>query len=155
MHRILWGVLAVGLSLAPQQAEAKFVLETSVGKGFSIKPDVAATPSTIMVAPGWGLGSMLRLHVGFLTAFGDAEDARLDFQIRPMLVIDPPVLPIYGRFIMAFINLREHQEFAYGGAIGVGGSLGPIGLFGEFGIIPVGEAAIILAEARAGVYFSF
>ncbi|MEZ4273244.1 MAG: hypothetical protein R3C68_17950 [Myxococcota bacterium] len=135
-------------------AQAAGVVEVSLGKGFTLKPDRDATSTNIMVAPGFGIGEVVRLELGILTEFGDGN-GDFDFQFRPMLVLDPPILPLYGRLIVAIIEILNETEIAYGGAIGIGGSLGGVGVFGEIGILPVGEAHIIIAEGRAGVFFSF
>jgi hypothetical protein len=76
-----------------------------------------------------------------------------------MLVLDPPVFPLYARLILGVTGLLADGGpfIAYGGALGVSASLFGVGIFGEVGALPrsVAEQFIWVVEGRAGVYYAF
>ena len=157
MRNLSW-VFVVALMIVPMTAKAGFVIEGSVGSGFTVKPDCChRTPTNIMLAPGYGLGEMLRAELGIVGNMADVENSEFDLQLRPMLVIDPPIIPIYGRLVLGIFNLLSDAdtEIAYGGALGVSFSLMGLGVFGEVGYIPVGNADTQLLEGRVGAYYAF
>ena len=80
-----------------------------------------------------------------------------DIELRPMLVLDPPILPMYLRAIFAVTELLEDPTVAYGGALGVGGSLFGLGIFAETGVLPrsKNDKFFWVIEGRIGVYYSF
>ncbi len=142
---------------APLPAFAGGIIEFSAGTGYMMSAPKGRTPTTVMVAPGYGLGEMIRLELGVLAALGDVEGGTFDMELRPMLVLDPPLIPIYGR-IIAGVNLKEEpRQVVYGGAVGMSVSLAGIGLFGEGAYVPrvVDGQTFHLLEVRAGVYYAF
>lgn len=148
------------VALAPASAEAGWVLEGSVGKGAKVTPDpVKAEPTNIMVAPGYHLLGMLRLQVGLVADLGDVENSDFDFQVRPMLGIYPPILPIYGRLIFAMQDLLDDAKYAVGGAGGIkfGIPLTGLGIFAEVAVLPrfVNDETETLVEGRAGAFWAF
>lgn len=149
-------VLALGLA-APAAARAGFILEGSLGKGGVVSPDQSWTQTNLMIAPGLTLLSMLRLQVGFATDFADTEGSETDFQIRPMITIKPPLLPIHARAIFAVQDLRRDARVAYGGAAGLNLSLFGIGVFAEAGLLPTSIASEInwIVEGRVGASVAF
>jgi hypothetical protein len=137
MHRIL-AALALTATLAlPAAARAGFLVEGSVGKGAQLSPSpVKAEPTNIMIAPGYSI-PFLRLELGLVNSLPDAANKKYDIGFRPMVVIAPPIFPLYGRAIFAVTNLlHKPVEVAYGGALGLKLGLGPIGVFAEAGVLP-------------------
>ena len=111
-----------------------------------------------MLAPGWGIGDWVRAELGLVTALGDTTGGKFDLELRPMFVLAPPMVPVYGRAIFAVTNLLNSPiVLAYGAAVGVGISLGGIGLFGEVGILPrsIAGTFVWILEGRLGVYYLF
>jgi hypothetical protein len=118
-----------------------------------------------MVAPGVSILSLLRLQLGIVGDFADTSGSKTDLELRPMVTIVPPLLPIYGRAIFAIANLAGRggakREFAYGAAGGVRFGLGPIGVFGEVGVLPrsrdypSGSKFVWIIEGRVGAYLEF
>jgi hypothetical protein len=65
------------------------------------------------------------------------KDSKFNLQFRPMVVVAPPILPIYGRAIFAITNvLKGKTTIAYGAAAGLKFGLGPVGVFAEAGLLP-------------------
>jgi hypothetical protein len=148
------------LALVPAAAHAGIVLEGSVGKGVLVSPSpVKATQTNLMLAPGVTLLSdILRLEVGFVGDLPDIKDSKFNLQFRPMVVVAPPILPLYGRAIFAITNvLHGKTTVAYGAAAGLKFGLGPVGVFVEAGFLPRSVADRInwVIEGRAGVALFF
>jgi hypothetical protein len=162
---VLPGTFAALASIvAPTSAHAGFVIEGSVGKGVMVKPDVAATQTTIMAAPGWAVLSMLRLQLGVVGALGDVKNSKFDLELRPMLTVAPPVLPVYGRLVFAAQNLldSDRRQFAYGPVIGVSFGLLGLSVFAEAGLLPRNAKLPMdrsqmqwVVEGRVGAGYSF
>jgi hypothetical protein len=156
--RALIPAFTVVLLSCPAFARADMVLEGSVGVGWEVSPNSGRQPTNIMIAPGYALGDLLKLELGLVANLGDVEGREFDIGIRPMLVISPPLLPVYGRVIMAVNNLAEGPvTYAWGGALGLMLTFGPTGVFIEGDLLPrnAGGEVVWLAEARAGVAFTF
>ena len=151
------------LALAPAAAHAGMILEGSVGKGVKVSPSpVKATQTNLMLAPGVTLlDDILRLQLGVVGDLPDLQASKFDLQFRPMLVVAPPIIPIYGRAIFAVGNVLHNNGpktvFAYGAAAGLKFGLGPVGVFAEAGFLPRSVASKInwVIEGRAGAAFFF
>jgi hypothetical protein len=148
------------LAAAPAAARAGLMLEGSLGKGVKVSPSPThATQTNLMLAPGVTLLSdILRLQVGFVGDLPDIKNSKFDLQFRPMLVVAPPILPIYGRAIFAVTNvLHGKTTIAYGAAAGLKIGLGPVGVFAEAGLLPRSIASQInwVIEGRLGVSLFF
>ena len=169
--RAPWRAVACALTVvwlglaAPRPAQARIVrpvLSGSVGFGFEVHPDANPQAENMMLAFGLGfLGDILRPELGILTAYGKLwGKGRQTFQyeLRPMLRLGMPFLPLYGRLIFAGLSVFEdRRNIAYGGALGLNFNAGPIAIFGEFGPLPrrvSGQTHWVL-EARAGVAYRF
>ena len=119
---------------------------------------------------------MLKLELGLLGNLGDVQNSKFDLELRPMVVISPPLVPLYLRAIFAVQNLiYGPTTYAYGGALGLSFSLLGAGLFVEAGVLPrnvkidvvtnvpvVGTAAHAtrdefrwFAEGRLGAFYEF
>ncbi len=159
MRKLVCSLAVVTALAAPAAAQAGFIVEGSVGKGYIVSPSVSdkAGPTNIMIAPGYGLGEMIRAELGFV--FDMPQDNNdLNLRLRPMLVIDPPIIPLYGRLIVGMTNvLSGDRHFEFGAALGVGGSIAGIGLFAEAGMVPmiVSGTTNWNLEGRAGAYYAF
>lgn len=150
----------LAVSFAAPAAWAGIFVEGSLGKGASVKPEVHAQPLNVMVAPGYSLlARMVRLQLGIVGDVPDVKASKFDLGLRPMLTLSPPILPIYGRLILAFNNLfhDELRTVAYGAALGFGFSIGPVGIFAEAGLLPrsLADRMIWVVEGRAGVSLGF
>jgi hypothetical protein len=163
------------LIFVPSAARAGFVLDASLGKGYQVTSPRGTEQMNLQLAPGWGpslpILSMFRLQLGVVLDFADKSGSTTNYELRPMLSIVPPILPIYGRVIVAINNLREvngsKREVAYGGAAGVRigtpsiGMIPSLGVFGELGVLPRsrtfvdGSKVSWVLEARAGAYLEF
>lgn len=150
-------ILAFALAAVPAVAHADFILEGSAGSGYQVSPSVDTNrqPINLMLAGGWGFGEWIRGEVGVLAEIPDSDKYDFDLQVRPMLVIDPPIIPIYGRLIVGVADLLDDAHFAFGGMVGLGGSIGGIGLFAEAGMVPkvIDSDFNWILEGRAGLYY--
>jgi hypothetical protein len=165
-------VLAATIMM-PAAARAGWLVEGSLGKGAQVSPSVHQEQMTLMVAPGWSTPgiSILRLQLGFLWNAPDVDNSENNFELRPMLTLKAPVLPLYGRVIVAINNLAGRdgmeREYAFGAAGGLRFGLGPIGIFAEAGVLPRSRQYIKtgtvetekkfawILEGRAGAYLEF
>jgi hypothetical protein len=148
------------LAVAPAAARAGWILEGSVGKGVKVSPSPThQTQTNLMLAPGVTLlADILRLEVGFVGDLPDIKNSKFDLQFRPMVVVAPPILPIYGRAIFAVTNvLHGKTTIAYGAAAGLKFGLGPVGVFAEAGVLPRSVASKInwVIEGRLGANLTF
>jgi hypothetical protein len=124
------------LAVAPV-ARAGWIVEGSLGKGVNVSPKpVKATQTNIMIAPGYTLVDILRLEVGVAADLPDVEKSKFDLEFRPMLVVAPPIFPLYGRAIFAVTSLLHDVTIAYGAAAGIKLGFGPLGVFAEAGFLP-------------------
>lgn len=165
MKRLVLSAAALAILAGPLSARAGVVLELSAGSGFRWDPSpTERTPTNLMIAPGYSLGGMLKLELGVLANLADVKGSKFDVDLRPMVVIAPPLFPLYLRGIFAVTNLANGpQKIQYGGALGVSFGLFGVGGFVEAGIVPrVVEVSTPagktdqthrLAEGRVGVYW--
>jgi hypothetical protein len=141
MKKLVLGLLALTLIASPAAARAGFLFEGSVGSG--VRAGIGSTeriPTNVMAAVGYGFTDMLKLEVGALANLGDAKasfsagGSKLDVDLRGMLVISPPLFPLYLRGIAGVASLKQKPAtFTYGAALGVGFGLFGVGAFGEVG----------------------
>lgn len=178
MRKLFVGMAAAALAAAPVAARAGMLVEVSGGMGSQLQPSVERAPTNLMVAPGWSFADMLKLEVGFAAALADVQNAKTEFEVRPMVVVSPPLFPLYLRGILAVQNLvNGPTQLAYGGAVGLhfGIPLTGFGVFAEAGVLPrsvkvdaatgipvVGSTAAAtkdefrwFAEGRVGASYSF
>jgi hypothetical protein len=149
----------LGVLVAAPAARAGWIVEGSIGKGVKVSPSpVKATQTNLMLAPGYGLLDILRLEVGLVGDLPDIEASKFNLQVRPMVVVAPPIFPLYGRAILAVTNiLHGKTTVAYGAAAGLKFGLGPVGLFAEAGVLPrsINSQISWVLEGRAGANLSF
>jgi hypothetical protein len=113
-----------------------------------------------MLAAGYSFASVLKLELGVVGNLADVKHSKFDLDLRPMIVLKPPVLPFYVRGILGVSGLVEGPAaLNYGGALGVRlGALG-VGAFLEAGAISRRvkiddrNKDSWVAEARLGVYW--
>ena len=156
-------ILVAALFVVPATAQAGFIIEGSLGSGVQVKPTpIGRIPTNIMIAPGYGLGTLLRFELGLMGSLGDVENSKFDLQLRPMIVLSPPLIPLYARLTYAVMNLTDsdRRQQAFGGALGVDFELmDTVGIFAEVGVLPVKPKDVTdfvwLVEGRAGAYFAF
>ncbi len=141
MRRITLGLLTLGLLASPAAARAGFLFEGSVGSG--VRAGIGSAeriPTNVMATVGYGFAGMLKLELGALANLGDAKASfstggnKVDWDLRPMIVLSPPLLPFYIRGIAGVTSLKvKPAKFTYGGALGVGFGLFGVGAFAEAG----------------------
>ncbi len=148
------------LLLAPLSAHADWMIEGSAGTGLTLSPHSGdRIPTNIMVAPGYKL-SFVRLQLGVVGNLSDVKHSKFDLDLRPMVMVKPPLFPLYGRAILGVSGLVEGpSSLNYGGAVGARlGALG-VGGFLEAGILSKRikvndkDKDAWYAEGRIGVYF--
>jgi hypothetical protein len=179
MRKFLVAATFTALILVPAAARAGFILEASAGKGYQVTSPRDWTQSNLMLAPGFASSlpvlSMLKFQLGIAADFADKSGTSTDLELRPMISLVPPILPLYGRLILVFNNLLERtgkRELAYGGAVGarIGlpsiGFVPSFGVFGEVGALPrsheygtesggTESKMFWIVEARLGAYLNF
>jgi hypothetical protein len=150
---------AAALSTLPAAARAGTVLEGSLGLGWDVSPDTQRQPINIMLAPGLTFADdILCAELGLVGNLGDVKDSKFDLELRPMLLIRPPVFPLYFRAVLAVTNLvHSPRHVAYGGAVGTEFGVGGVGLFIEAGVLPrsISDQMLWVIEGRAGARFTF
>jgi hypothetical protein len=169
MRKLVLAAVLSSTLLLPAVSQAGWVVEGSLGKGGQVSSPRAWERINFMVAPGVSILSILRLQLGIVGDFADTSGSKTDLELRPMVTIVPPILPIYGRAIFAIANLAgsggAKREFAYGAAGGVRFGLGPVGIFGEVGVLPrsrdlpsgtgTSSKFVWIIEGRVGAYLEF
>jgi hypothetical protein len=113
-----------------------------------------------MLTGGYSFAGVLKLELGVVGNLGDVKDSKFDLDLRPMVVIAPPIIPFYLRGILGVAGLVSGPEsLNYGGALGARlGALG-VGAFLEAGAlsrrIKIGgeHKDAWVAEGRLGIYF--
>lgn len=150
--------LSLGL-FGAAKAQAGFVIEGSVGKGGRVNEPRGWEATNVMFAPGYQFLGILRLQLGLVGDLGDVQNSRFDLQLRPMIGIYPPILPLYARAIFAVNGLMHGpRDFAIGGAGGIKIGLPFIGLgvFAEAGVLPrFATNTQMIIEGRLGAYWAF
>jgi hypothetical protein len=161
MRRFFMAAVLTATVLLPAASQAGWVVEGSLGKGGQVSSPRAWEQLNLMVAPGLSIFSLIRLQLGIVGDFADTSGGKTNMELRPMVTIVPPVLPVYGRAVLAVTNLAGRgsgkRPIAYGAAGGVRFGLGPIGVFGEVGVLPRSIAGkfVWVVEGRAGAYLEF
>ena len=141
MRRIPLALLTLVLLASPIAARAGLLFEASVGSGVRTGVgDTERIPTNLMATLGFGFTDMLKLEVGAVANLADASAAystsssSLDIDVRGMVVVSPPLFPLYFRGIAGATSLKaKPAKFTWGGAIGMGFSLFGLGAFGEVG----------------------
>lgn len=154
---------------APLRASAGLVLELSAGSGARVDPTpVERIQTNVMLTGGYALPVpfTLELQLGLLGTLEDVKESRFDLQLRPMIVVAPPMFPLYLRGVAAVTGLgnSDDQEVVIGGALGARIGLGGLGVFIEAGGIPYKVAVptetgsrnetVWVAEGRLGGYWN-
>ncbi len=170
MRKLVMAAVLTFTVLLPGLSRADWELEGSLGKGGQVTSPRAWEQLNLMVTPGYAL-SILRLQLGIVGDFADKSGSKTNLELRPMIAIVPPILPIYGRVIFAVNNLigrsGTKREIAYGAAGGLRFGLGPIGVFAEIGVLPgsryfvqsgstnLASKYALVIEGRVGAYLKF
>lgn len=139
MKKLFQGLfLAAAVAAAPSPARADVVFELSVGSGARVDPKPTERIATnVMLAGGFSFAGMLKLELGLLGDLGDVQDSKFDLSLRPMVVLSPPLFPLYVRGILAVNGLVDGPtDVGWGAALGVSFGLFGIGVFLEAGYLP-------------------
>jgi hypothetical protein len=162
MRWMIVSVMLATVMLAPTPAKAGPLVEVSFGQGYRISPSPAdALGFNFMVAPGYSLlAGVLKLELGIMGNLEDVEQREFDLNLRPMIVLKPPLFPVYGRAIFAIQGLVDSPvTVAYGGALGAsfGIPFTGIGIFGEVGALPrvIHSVSVWVLEWRLGASYEF
>ncbi len=165
MRSFFMAVVMTVTLMSPLAARAGWLIEGSAGIGAQVKPTpVKREQWNLMVTPGYVLPIPLvdlALQLGAVFDGPDSDSRKSNLELRPMLMIKAPVLPVYGRVIMAVNNLLGRdgleREYAFGGAGGLRFGLGPIGVFAEAGVLPRSRNDKLswIIEGRGGAYLEF
>jgi len=160
MAKLFSTLVASVLILAPLSARAGLVFEGSAGSGLTLSPHSGdRIPTNVMLTGGYSF-PIVKLELGVVGNLADVEHSKFDLDLRPMLVVKPPLLPVYARAIVGVSGLVEGpSSFNYGGALGLRiGALG-VGAFVEAGAlskrIKVNDKNkdAWYAEGRLGIYW--
>ena len=184
MRKFLVAATLCTLILVPTAARAGFLVEASLGKGYQASPSTQVGDSkweqlNLNIAPGYAPSlpvlSWFHLQLGIVTDFGDKAGTKTNLELRPMLSLIPPILPLYGRVMFLVNNVFDRggakREKAFGAAVGVRigtpsiGAVPAMGIFAEVGALPrsrefpdglgtTSKVAWIL-EGRVGAYLNF
>lgn len=166
MKKLATAFAAAVLLAAPAAAHAGVVYELSAGSGARIDPSPKERiPTNVMLASGFSFAGMLKLELGLVGNLSDVKDSKFDLALRPMVVVSPPLFPLYARGIFAVNGLVEGPtRIAYGGALGLSFGLFGIGVFLEAGYLPQDmdlvdatgkkvKTRVKLVEGRLGAYW--
>jgi hypothetical protein len=147
MRILLTGITLWAMVVPSAVAHAGFLLEASVGKGYQASTPRGWAQTNLMLAPGFALSSpilsMVRFQLGVAVDFADVSGTNTDMELRPMVSLVPPVLPIYGRLILVLNNLlgrTNQRELAYGGAVGVRIGIPSVGIVPSLAVFAEGAA---------------
>lgn len=160
MAKLFSTLVASALLLAPLSARAGLMFEGSAGSGLTLSPHSGdRIPTNVMLTGGYSF-PIVKLELGVVGNLGDVENSKFDLDLRPMLVVKPPLFPVYARAIVGVSGLVEGpSSFNYGGALGLRiGALG-VGAFVEAGAlskrIKVNDKNkdAWYAEGRLGIYW--
>lgn len=142
-------------------AQARFLTWTvsgSAGYGYEFHPLHGTQATNLMVTGGLGfIRDYVRVELGVLGAYGALRTHgphNVKLELRPMLRVTPPLVPLYARVIFAGLSPFDRtRTIGYGGAVGLNIQLARLGLFAEVGTLPrrVDKRTHWIAEARAGV----
>jgi hypothetical protein len=143
MRKLTLGLLTLALLASPVAASAGgFHLELSLGSGVTAGVgDTTRIPTNVGLTVGYGFTDMLKLQLGAIASLGDVQDSLANptgstpnLDLRAMVVVSPPLFPLYFRGILGITNLVEgSQDFTWGGAVGLGFGMFGIGAFIEAG----------------------
>jgi hypothetical protein len=157
--------LALALLLGPAAAQAGVVVELSAGSGFRYDPEpIERTPTNVMLAGGYSIAGILKLELGLAANLSDVKGSEFELDLRPMVVVSPPLFPLYARGVFGVTNLVDGpQKVTYGGALGTSFGLLGVGVFLEAGVLhrtvsitTSGVSSNLdywVGEGRLGVYF--
>jgi len=160
MAKLFSALVASALLLAPLSARAGLLFEGSVGSGLTLSPHAGdRIPTNLMLTGGYSF-PMVKLELGVLGNLADVDDSKFDVDLRPMIVVKPPLFPVYARGILGVSGLVEGpSSLSYGAALGVRiGALG-LGAFIEAGALAKRikvndkDKDAWFAEGRLGVYW--
>lgn len=153
------GLALLASLLAAPSARAELTLSASGGVGVELRPQQQLEAGNVMLAPGYRLlGGLLRPELGVAVAWEAARQlrpSRAGLELRPMLVVAPPLLPLYLRLVTSGVDLfsRRYRTVAYGGALGLQLQVAGLGVFAEAGILPrqLQERLRWVLEGRVGI----
>jgi len=150
MRKLNFLVIVAALCILPAAAHAEFLFEGSIGYGLQVSPSVATSGYNVMAAAGVGfLDKILRLELG--VAVNRDQFAGTEYQLRPMVILAPPIIPFYIRGVVACADLfSSSRQFAYGAYLGAEFWW----LFAEVGALPriINGSTSWTAEARVGLH---
>lgn len=179
MRKFLVAATLTAMTLVPAAARAGFVLEASYGKPYQVTSPRAWGQSNLMLTPGYASSlpilSMFQLQLGIAFDLADKSGTKTEMQLRPMVMFNPPIIPLYARAMVVVHNMLGrggNHSPSFGGALGarigipsvailpgfgVFAELGAIGHSEDYGTESGGSRSKMfwVLEGRAGAYLNF
>lgn len=135
-----------------------WTLSGSAGYGYEFHPRHGTQATNVMLTGGLGfVRDYVRLELGVLGAYGAlrAHDREhINLELRPMVRLTPPLIPLYAKVIFAGLHPFDHSRaIGFGWALGTYIPLGRLAPFAEVGFLPrlVDRQFHWIVEGRAGL----
>lgn len=153
--------LVLTVLAAPRPAQARLLtwtLSGSAGYGYEFHPLHGTQATNLMLTGGLGfIRDYIRLELGVVGAYGairthDRQNIKLE--LRPMVRLTPPLVPIYARVIFAGLSpFDASRTVGFGWALGFYLPLGRLAPFIDVGFLPrlVDRQFHWVVEGRAGL----
>ncbi len=164
MRKLGLAVLAVALWAAPRPASAGWLVEGSLGFPWQTSPSSLRQQTNIMVAPGYSFAmDIVAVQLGVLANLANVDGSSFNWSLRPMVMVQPPVVPLFGRVILDVANLGTKSAplgsstvttFGFGGGFSFGVAMARI--LAEVDYLPrsIGGTSTTVIEGRVGVVLS-
>ncbi len=138
MHKVVTGILAAALLSAPLAARADWLFEGSAGQGWEVKPEKARQAANLMLTAGWQFAGIVSAELGAVATLANVKESKFDVQLRPMVELTLPLLPVYAKGIFAVTGLVDTPvKASVGAALGTRFGLMGVSIFLEAGAIPL------------------
>jgi hypothetical protein len=94
MRKLLTTCALLGVLFGSVAAHAAWVLEGSAGQGYHVNEPRGWEPTNIMLAPGYEFLGLLRAQLGLVGDLGNVQNRQFDLELRPMIGVYPPIIPL-------------------------------------------------------------
>lgn len=146
----------ISFAILSPAARAGWTIEGSVGKGGRVTEPRGWEPTNVMGVVGYQW-FMIRPQLGVVGDLGDVKNSQFNLELRPMIGLYPPIIPLFARATFAVQNLRNDAKVAVGlsGGIKIGLPLIGLAVFAEAGYLPRFSPTQNVIEGRLGAYWAF